>query len=164
MEEYDANKDGFLDAVELSKSPPLKSALEKFDMNHDGRLSADEIEARLRTYSDNNIGMMGTAAKFTLDDLPLEGATVTLIPEAFLGPSFKRATGVTDADGNAWFKTEGETVDGVACGLYRVEVSKKESGGKELIPAKYNSQTTLGFELAQDKRTGLSFQLTSASR
>src|SRR5207245_2875774 len=50
MEEYDTNKDGFLDAAELEKCPPLKAALEKIDTNKDGKLTADEIEARLRTY------------------------------------------------------------------------------------------------------------------
>jgi hypothetical protein len=160
MTNYDTNKDGFLDAAELEKSPPLKAALERIDANKDGKLSAEEIESRLRTYRDNNIGMMATTARIFLDTVPLEGAKVTLVPEPFLGSAFKRATGVTNDNGYVAFQTDGESVEGVACGLYRLEVSKND-GGKEIIPARYNVQTTLGFELAQDKRQGLVFYLTS---
>jgi len=38
---------------------------------------------------------------------------------------------------------------GLYLGFYRVRVSKNK-GGKELIPAKYNTETELGAEIADD--------------
>ena len=52
MEMYDANKDDFLDAKELEKAPGLKAALRNVDANHDGKISAGEIAARLRLWAD----------------------------------------------------------------------------------------------------------------
>jgi hypothetical protein len=42
-----------------------------------------------------------------------------------------------------------EKFPGVYLGLYRVKVSK-QVGGRETIPARYNSQTELGCEVATD--------------
>src|SRR5262245_8417021 len=42
MADYDANKDGALDAKELESCPGLMSALKRVDKNDDGRLSVDE--------------------------------------------------------------------------------------------------------------------------
>ena len=161
---YDANKDGFLDAAELEKCPALKTNSKKYDTNGDGKLSADEIAARLQVIRDSKIGRLSSPALVTLNGRPLANAKVTLIPEPFLGPEFKRASGVSDASGGVTFRIDNETVPGVACGLYRVEVSLVDAGGKETIPAKYNAQTTLGCEIgpsAADSREGLEFKLTT---
>src|SRR5262249_8892642 len=83
------------------------------------------------------------------DGRPLGGATVTLVPEKFMGPATKPATAVTDEDGSGEFRTEGSG-EPVAPGYYRVKVSKVVSG-KETIPAKYsNEQTTLGQGMAPE--------------
>ena len=39
---------------------------------------------------------------------------------------------------------------GVHCGMYRVAVTKNGLDGKESVPAKYNTETTLGLEVAPD--------------
>jgi hypothetical protein len=161
MEEYDTNKDGVLDAKELEKCPALKAALKEFDKNNDGKISEEEIEERLKTYKED--GLVAIIGRLTLDRKPLEGATVTLVPEKFLGSAFKAASGISDERGNVSFKTEGYDLPGAPCGLFRIEVSKKDASGKELIPARYNTQTTLGCEIVSGQRLGdsLPIHLTS---
>src|SRR5438445_13166155 len=47
LAEYDANRDGYLDAKELERCPALKDALKAVDKNGDKRISAEEIAERL---------------------------------------------------------------------------------------------------------------------
>ena len=148
MQEFDANKDGYLDAKELEKAPGLKAALSKIDTNGDGKISADEINARIKVWKDSKVARMTIICRVTHNGKPLEGATVVLEPEKFLGDQLKTASGVTDAAGTA-FPTasyEGSDTKGIAPGFYRVRITK--SG--ENIPAKYNAETTLGQEVARD--------------
>lgn len=149
MAECDANKDGVLDAKELDACPGLKSGMKRVDKNNDGKLSGDEISERLG-FLQQAEAAYGIGLEVTLDGSPLSGATVTLVPEKFMGPNFKKVTAVTDAAGGGILKTEGATDDGIAMGYYRVEVSKKGPGGQESIPAKYNSKTVLGQEICPD--------------
>jgi hypothetical protein len=154
--QYDANKDGALDAKELEQCPGLLEAFNRgLDANKDGRVTANEIDERLRIYQEE--GMMTTCVvNVLLDGNPLAGATVTLTPEKFQGASHKPATATTGPDGFAPLAAEGLQSGFVLYGFYRIEVSKKGGGGKETIPARYNAQTTLGKELAparaQDRR------------
>jgi EF hand len=148
LAEYDANKDGALDAKELEQCPPLREALKRgLDKDKDGRVTADEIADRLRIYQEE--GMMSTCVvRVLLDGNPLPDATVTLTPEKFLGPSYKPATGTTGPEGFAPLKSEGAQGGFVFYGFYRVAVTKQGAGGKEIIPARYNTQTTIGKEFA----------------
>jgi hypothetical protein len=146
---FDANKDGLLDAKELEKCPSLLGALKKIDKNNDGRLSADEIAERLQLFQ--RVGMLTSArVEVTLDGAPLAQAKVTLVPEPFMGATFKTASGVTDAAGNAPLEVEGAFKGLVPMGYYRVDISKKNAAGQEAIPARYNLQTILGQEVAPD--------------
>ncbi len=72
----------------------------------------------------------------------LSGATVTLVPEKFMGETVKTATGTTDSTGLGHLSMS-EQEPGTNVGYFRIEVSKKQ-GGQEIVPAKYNSQTQLG--------------------
>jgi hypothetical protein len=148
LAEYDANKDGALDAKELEACPGMLSALKRADKNGDGRLTADEITDRLTLFQQQGM-QADVSVAATLDGRPLVGATVTLVPEKFMGPSVKPATAVTDNEGTGFFKTEGSEYVQVALGYYRVQVSKNVQG-KEVIPAKYNTQTVLGQEISPD--------------
>jgi hypothetical protein len=150
LAQYDRNKDGVLDAGELSLCPPLAQGLKALDTNKDGRLSADEIAEWVHACQDSGVGLMAVVVRVTLDGQPLAGATVTLVPEKFLGPALKTASGVSDARGRVSLETPGEKVPGVACGLYRVLVSKKNAAGAETLPARYNQATVLGLEVGPE--------------
>ena len=84
-----------------------------------------------------------------LDGKPLADAQVEFAPEPFLGPSVHPATAVTGADGEASVSMAPEHLSdpryaGVACGWYKIRVS---SSSQE-IPPQYNTDTTLGCEVA----------------
>jgi hypothetical protein len=147
LTEYDTNHDGFLDAKELERCPALKSHLELIDQNGDQRLSAAEIAARIEVYQESQVALKNVGCQVSLDGQPLQGATVTYVPEKFLGPSLKSASGVSDDHGAVVLNTEGEKLPGVQPGLFRVQVSKKNADGQEMIPARYNQDTTLGVEV-----------------
>ena len=148
--EYDANKDGALDATELQRCPALQGALKRIDKNNDGRLSAEEITDRL-TFLRDGTPQSGVSVEVTLDGRALAGATVTLVPEKFMGASFKPLSAVTDEAGAGILKAKGSGDDVMApLGYYRVEVSKKNPRGQEIIPDKYNMKTVLGYEISQD--------------
>src|SRR5207302_470790 len=99
MAEYDTNHDGLLDAKELERCPSLKHSLEFIDTNGDKRLSAEEIAARIQMYADSQVALKATGCHVRLDGKPLEGATVTYVPEKFMGPSVRPASGVSNANG-----------------------------------------------------------------
>jgi len=147
LAEYDANKDGALDAKELEACPGMLSALKRADKDNNGRLTADEIADRLTLFQQQGM-QSDVSVEVMLDGRPVVGATVTLVPEKFMGQSVKPASTVTDEMGTGSLKTEGSDVQ-VAYGYYRVQVSKNAQG-RETIPAKYNSQTVLGQEISPD--------------
>lgn len=169
MAEYDTNHDGVLDAKELERCPSLKHSLDAIDKNGDKRLSADEIAGRIQMYADSQVGLKATSCHVRLDGKPLQGATVTYVPEKFMGSSVRPASGVSDQNGGVSLVVEGEKIPGVQPGFYRVQVSKKNASGQELIPARYNQDTILGIEVSprKNRRLGVKeevdgdFKLTS---
>lgn len=154
MAEFDTNKDGFLDAAELERCPALKSALKRFDANGDGKLSEKEISARLAAYKDAGVGRIAISCQVLLDGMPLPDASVRFVPERFMGDSYKAGTGTTDTNGFADLQVEGDQLPGLPSGLYRVEISKHSAQGQELLPARFNTQTSLGQEVAADAVSG----------
>src|SRR5262249_28677062 len=122
----------------------------------DGKLSLQEIAERLSTfYQSSTVAQRSLGCQVLYDGNPLAGAQVTFVPEKFLGPAVKQASGKTDANGQAAIQIEGGADPGVHLGYYRVEVSRKDAAGKETLPARYNTQTTLGQEVAPDDRSGM---------
>lgn len=104
----------------------------------------------------------------TLNDKPLEGADVVLVPS---DPKLRSAGGVTDAEGRFTVKTYFDPrnqIPGAMTGEYGVAVTKVEKRNvsadlkpedamaqtmkmgqaKSLIPKKYNSPTTSGFKVS----------------
>jgi hypothetical protein len=155
MTEFDKDGDGFIAGSELDAAPAIKAAMSTIDTDKDGKVTADEIAARIEAWQTTRIGVMTAGCNFTLDGKPLTGAQVTLEPAPFLADSLKAAVGETDIAGTAIVsvpKEERPTKDtpaGFQIGLYRVRVSKKVNG-QETIPAKYNTETTLGQQIAPD--------------
>lgn len=152
MSQCDTNKDGYLDAKELTASPGLKSALKKLDADHDNRLSAAEISGLLQRYKDSGTSLTGTNCTVLFNGQPLAGATVTLEPEPFLAAVLKPAKGQTNEQGVATPQVEGMELPGCQSGVYRVQVSKKDDSGKELLPPRYNTATVLGLEVGTPVR------------
>jgi hypothetical protein len=147
LADYDTNHDGYLDAKELDRCPILKNRLETIDQNGDHRLNAAEIAGRIQIYADSQVALKSILCSVQLDGKPLEGATVTYVPEKFMGSSIKPASGVSDERGSVSLIVQGEKTPGVQPGMYRVEISKKNARGQEMIPARYNRETVLGAEI-----------------
>jgi len=163
MAAFDTNKDGNLDAKELEKCPALRERkpdgtfggpIPTVDKDGDGKITAEEIATRLREYESRKVALVGVSCQVANENLPLTGATVTFTPEAFMGTSVKPAQGVSEEGGEVNLQIEGEGYPGLHCGFYRVTVSKKDAQGKETIPARFNTNTTLGFEVGPDMREG----------
>lgn len=154
MTAYDKDGDGFIAGAELDAAASLKAAMSTLDLDKDGKVSADEIQKRIEAWQSKSAGLTSVLCSVTLDGRPLDGAMVTFEPEAFLGGEVKTAVGQT-AGGTATPsipKAERPVADwppGIQFGFFKVRVSKQE-GGKETIPAKYNSETTLGAQVATD--------------
>ena len=157
MQLYDTNQDGFLDAKELEKAPGLKAALKQ----KDGKISKEEIAERIKGWADSRVGRIQITCRLTHNGNPLEGAKVEFVPEKFLGGTLQAGSGTTSKTGGAVISSPyaaNPAVRGLSPGFYRVEVTK----AGENIPAKYNSDTTLGAEVAsgsEAEQHGLKFDL-----
>ncbi|MHB1033906.1 MAG: hypothetical protein ACYC35_03665 [Pirellulales bacterium] len=163
LAEFDTNKDGAISGAELDKCPSLKSAMKTIDKNGDGKITADEITARINEWISAKTAVQQLTCTVKLNGQPLKNAKVTLVPEKFLGGDLKPAVGTTNEYGMASLSVENAPLPGVQTGLYRVQISANV-GGKELIPAKYNTQTTLGQEVAmgvESIRIGVVYNVTS---
>ena len=155
---YDADHDGKLSGEELDKCPGLKAAIDNIDRSGNGEITAEKITARIRAWQDSRLARMSLGCRVTHNGVPLAGAEVKFVPEKFLGENLKTATGKTDANGLAMIATPESGPPGVAPGFYRVEITK----AGEDIPAKYNTETIFGQEVAVDAkgvREGIRFDL-----
>jgi hypothetical protein len=166
MAEYDVNKDGVLDAKELERCPALLNLLTELDSKEEnsgqrkkGMLLPGEIQGRLEGFQARHMTLVPVRCHVRLDGEPLEGATVTLVPENFLGPGIQPARGVSDSQGSVKLVTEGNDFPGVAPGFYRIEVSKEDATERETLPDRYNTHTTLGKEVSPQARGGVAIHL-----
>jgi len=160
MELYDTNHDGLLDEQELDKAPGLKAAIKQVDTNQDGKISEQEIADRIKSWADSHIGRMQVTCRVTRNGEPLADAKVVFVPEKFLGGTLQQGSGTTSQAGYAEISSPyaaDPTIKGLSPGFYRVEITKDGM----TIPAKYNTETTLGAEIAggNESKSGLTFDL-----
>jgi hypothetical protein len=170
MELYDRNRDGGISGDELNQAPGLRAALPRLNTDAKRGITAKQLTARLQRWDDSGVGGMFLKCTITHNGKPLEGALVKFIPEKFLwemltetGLGADTATGTTDQAGVAVISARPlPRPDGIPpsipLGMYRVEITKD---GEE-IPARYNSATELGQEIATDSldvQTGVNFNL-----
>lgn len=166
VEQYDTNKDEIIQQEELQHAPSLRMASKRLDLDGDGGISADEVAARIEAWQASNVGRMSASCVVLLNGRPLADAHVNFEPERFLGGDIPSSAGTSNEAGIAILSVQesSDHVPGVPCGLYLVRISKVERG-KEIIPARYNTQTTLGEEVAMDaasvKSGMVRFELTS---
>jgi len=158
---YDTNKDGKISGAEFDKVPSLKQLLPGVKSLRDKGVTAADITARLKAWQATRVGRIGSVnCHITRNGKPLAGAEVKFVPEKFLGTNMPVCTGTTGLDGYASMSAPvsgPDDVPGVPPGFYRVEVTKPG----ENIPAKFNTQTIFGDEVAPDimRMTGYDFDL-----
>ena len=149
IELYDSDHDGALSTAELAACPGILGHLSLYDLDGDGSVSPQELEARFRDFRSKRIGLTSLRVRLRMNGRPLPGAKVKLIPEPYLGDEVKAASGRTSGRGIARMDihdddspSDEKGMVGVHFGTYKVEVTHTTVQ----IPAKYNTQTTLGYE------------------
>lgn len=156
LEQYDGDGDGTIAGTELDEVPGIKAALETIDTDGNGQVTEEEIASRIRSWQETGAGLMSLRCEVIYNGQPLSEATVTFEPEPFLGEEMKTAVDETNLFGKASpsipkeNRPSPEAPSGLQLGLYRVKVSKTVDG-EETIPAKYNTETTLGQQVALDE-------------
>jgi hypothetical protein len=143
MELYDTNRDGRIDAAELKQSPPLAALAANLGPEAATGLTEEQITRRAEAWLKSPSGLAPQRLAIDLDSRPLAGASVTLEPDECMGPAYQPASGTTDAGGQCC--PGNPHYGGLWLGLYRIRIAKPD-GGRETIPARYNSQTVLGLE------------------
>lgn len=151
---YDANGNGAIDGTELDACPALKAALPGIDTNGDKAISGDELRARFEAYRAAGVGVTAVAVTVKRNGRPLPGATVRFVPDDCMQGAVRGGSGTSDANGAVRVTDDGAGVPGLACGLYRIVVSKPGADGREELPTKFNAQTTLGREVYAAPRGG----------
>jgi hypothetical protein len=155
MEMYDKDGDGAIAGKELDAVPGIKKNLDHYDRDGDGKVSRGEIAERLEDWANQKLALQGAAFVVLLDGRPLGEATVTLVPEGYLGPNVHPATGLTTENGFTSVShdkehlpksSNGRPIPGVTSGTFKVQVTH----AKRRIPARYNTATELGEEIAYD--------------
>jgi len=136
MNMYDANKDGRISGEELDRCPSL------WAIAVDDVVTRQMIAARIVGWQSSAMGRAAVSVAVLHNGKGLPDASVKLAPEKFLSDVVP-AIGKTDANGATILTvpTSGPAEPkGASLGFYRVEITKNG----EDIPAKYNTETTLG--------------------
>lgn len=151
MEMYDTNKDGKISGEELDKCPAIKAALSRIDPTGQNIVTADAIDARVQKWIESKLACRPYNCMITHNGQPFAGATVTFIPEKFLGDKVPKATGKTGKDGRvsiSLHKASPTDPQGVGPGFYRIVITKEGVS----IPDKYSTEAgaVFGDEVARD--------------
>jgi len=146
---FDKDGNGYLSLEELKACPGMLASINIYDQNGDQKISAEEIVQRLEKFVKRGVALSRLSATVRLDKRPLADATIRFLPESYLGDAIKPAVGKTRRMGSATMAVADEDlpmnqrgIRGIHTGTYRVEITHP----KIEIPAKYNTETTLGYE------------------
>jgi EF hand len=155
---HDKDQNGLLSAEELTAVPAIGGNRSWYDTDHDGQLSASELEAGLKAIFDPRVGLLTYSCGVTRKGQPLAGATVKFVPLPALKDVLPPASGVTDKRGHVDLALAPEDLPANAPtrvpelrpGLYFVEVTHPTIS----IPDQYNVNTTLGEEVSRFTTVG----------
>jgi hypothetical protein len=146
---YDKDGDAMLSEVELAACPGILMHRSTYDVDGDGMVSQQEIEARVSQLVSARVGQTKLQIRVDWNGRPLPGASIKMIPEPYLGEYVKAAGGTTGDAGVTVMQIPDEDlpesergIQGVHVGTFKLEVTHPSVS----IPAKYNTQTTLGYE------------------
>jgi hypothetical protein len=148
--EYDTNKNGKIDGSEFDKCPGLKAAHARLEKLGHGYVTADAIARRIEQWDESHKDRLRIICIVTRNGKPLPEAQVTFVPETFFGSrTISIASGETDENGEAVMNLVWRDLTGYGggnAGFYRGGITTSDS----VIPAKYNTDTILGVEIAND--------------
>ena len=153
IERLDQNGDGVLTGSE--RSPALHLA----DANGDSEITADEISARVEKWLRSRIGLQSCLVTINWRGKPLAEAEVRFEPEDYMLDTIAAAGGETTHRGTAQLRSQegpidgwpqGRSLPGLRSGFYKVIVTHPTVS----IPAKYNTETELGAEVAPETVIG----------
>jgi hypothetical protein len=146
---YDSNNDGSLDAAELAKCPGILTEIGAYDIDANGKVTQGEIAARITDLRKHGVGLTRLNCSVTINGRGLENATIRFEPEPYLGAEIQTAEGVTNARGMAQMAipadklpADQQDLKAIHYGTYKVRITHP----KVKLPAKYNTETTLGYE------------------
>jgi hypothetical protein len=151
VKEYDRDGDDKLAEAELKQCPALMMKLTEIDVDHDGQLSAGEIEQRISDWQRTRVGFItGYKCKVLLNGQPFPGAVIELVPESFLGQAINPATGTADskavvnvAIADTDLPDDLRGLRGVQFGMYRVRITHPTKA----LPERYTNGMELGCEI-----------------
>ncbi|MEO2046897.1 MAG: hypothetical protein ABGX16_10025 [Pirellulales bacterium] len=155
LTQYDKNGDNMLSGDELTDVAGIAKYKKLYDLDGDDQVSQDEIVNRIKLWSHQGLGIRQLIVLVTLDGQPFPGADIEFVPENYLGPNVKRATGKTDGSGSADLAMAKEDmpaqlshlpIGGVMGGTFKVKVTHPSID----VSARYNRETVLGEEIAFD--------------
>lgn len=146
---YDADGNGSLSKGELGKCPGMLVSIAAYDANSDGSVSQEEIVNRITALRKHGVGLTRLSCDVSLNGRGLKDATIEFEPEPYLGEELKAASGVTNDRGRAQMFIDPEDLPqdqrdlkAVQYGTYKVRITHPSAK----LPAKYNTETTLGYE------------------
>lgn len=154
IDQYDQNGDGKLQSDEWTKCPSIAGSIAIYDTNADTVLDESELAAGIGRWQTGTLGARPLPIQVRYGSRPLVDAEVKLIPEDFFEGAIKPASGKTTQGGRGFLGVAREELPSnapnmplVQPGLYRVEITHPSIR----IPAKYNSESSLGLEVADDR-------------
>ena len=124
-------------------------SIDQYDTNKDKSIDVEEFRSHLADLLKNKSGATQLACNVSYQGRPLAGATVIFEPETYLGDDIQAAQGVTSNAGIADMGMPADKAPAalknmklIQYGTFKVRVTHPTIS----LPAKYNTDTTLGYE------------------
>jgi hypothetical protein len=165
MEQYDTDGDGSLSADELKQVPAIPESMDNFDQDGDGVVSSRELAKRMDQWEKQLTPILSLRCRVTLDRRPLPDAEVEFVPESFLEQYIETAKGTTDDTGAVRLEIPEENRPPELMthpGIQAGMYKVRITHPRKKLPARYNTESQLGQEVAKDRRViETKFELTS---